>query len=247
MAAPSLPVSAVIFDCDGVLVNSEEIAQEVEVAMLSAIGLHYDRREYMTRFMGTSEDAWWQGLEDDAMARLGRSIRQELEHSLNAKLRAEFQARLAEIPGAAAAISRVRQLRAVASSSGTTSLALKLKTVGHWNLFAPHVYSADHVKASKPAPDLFLHAAAALGVEASRCVVIEDSLNGVLAARAAAAYSRSRTPACRSSPVRSSTRDTLPSPSRTHTSSRSSVLSEKRSGADAKKVAMPSPTRSTSR
>jgi HAD superfamily hydrolase (TIGR01509 family) len=92
---------------------------------------------------------------------------------------------LAEIPGASAAISKVRQPKAVASSSGNESLHLKLTTVGHWELFAPHIYSADDVGATKPAPDLFLHAAGKLGVDATECLVIEDSVNGILAAHAA--------------------------------------------------------------
>jgi HAD superfamily hydrolase (TIGR01509 family) len=178
-------ISAVIFDCDGVLVNSEEIAQEVELALLAEVGLIYDRREYMARFMGTSEDAWWQGLEADAKVRLGRSIAGEARRPLAERMRAEFRARLAEIPGATAAISSVRQPKAVASSSGAESLRTKLMMVGHWDLFAPHVYSSDEVVASKPAPDLFLYAARRLGVDPVRCLVIEDSVNGVIAGGAA--------------------------------------------------------------
>jgi HAD superfamily hydrolase (TIGR01509 family) len=179
------PTAAVIVDCDGVLVNSEEILQEVELAVLAEAGLTYDRQEYMDRFMGTSEAAWWQGLELDAVARLGRSIVNEVRGPLAERMRAELRTRLAEIPGASAAISKVRQPKAVASSSGNESLHLKLTTVGHWELFAPHIYSADDVGATKPAPDLFLHAAGKLGVDATECLVIEDSVNGILAANAA--------------------------------------------------------------
>jgi beta-phosphoglucomutase-like phosphatase (HAD superfamily) len=146
MAAPSRP-TAVIFDCDGVLVNSEEILQEVELAVLAEAGLTYDRQEYMDRFMGTSEAAWWEGLELDAVARLGRSIVNEVRGPLAERMRAELRTRLAEIPGASAAISEVRQPKAVASSSGNESLHLKLTTVGHWELFAPHIYSADESSA----------------------------------------------------------------------------------------------------
>ena len=64
-------------------------------------------------------------------------------------------------------------------------LERKLKRTGLWEHFAPHVYSADHVVHAKPAPDLFLHAAAALQVPPADCVVLEDSVNGVIAARAA--------------------------------------------------------------
>ena len=179
------PTTAVIFDCDGVLVNSEEILQEVELAVLAEAGLVYGRQEYMDRFMGTSETAWWQGLELDAIARLGRSIVNEVRGPLAERMRAELRTRLAEIPGASAAISRVRQPRAVASSSGTESLHFQLTMVGHRDLVAPHIYSADDVSATKPAPDLFLHAAWKLGVEPTQCLVIEDSVNGIVAGHAA--------------------------------------------------------------
>jgi HAD superfamily hydrolase (TIGR01509 family) len=168
-----------------VLVNSEEILQEVELAVLADAGLVYGRQEYMARFMGTSETAWWQGLELDAVSRLGRSIVNEVRGPLAERMRAELRARLAEIPGASAAISEVQHPRAVASSSGTESLHLKLKMAGHWDLFAPHIYSADDVIETKPAPDLFLHAAWKLGVEATQCLVIEDSVNGIVAGKAA--------------------------------------------------------------
>jgi len=166
-------------------VNSEEIALEVEMTILAEIGLTYGRREYMARFLGTSEEGWWQGLEADAEARLGRSVRSELQQPIAERMRAEITARLAEIPGAAAAIARVRQRRAVASSSGTASLHRKLEMVGHWHLFAPHVYSTDEVARPKPAPDLFLHVATKLGCDPKDCLVIEDSINGVMAGRAA--------------------------------------------------------------
>ena len=64
-------------------------------------------------------------------------------------------------------------------------LERKLKRTGLWEHFAPHVYSADHVANAKPAPDLFLHAAAALEIEPGACLVLEDSVNGVMAAKAA--------------------------------------------------------------
>jgi len=185
MTLTDRPTSAVIFDCDGVLVNSEEIALEVELKLLAEAGLAYDRPEYMARFMGSSEESWWQGLEADAQSRLGRSIVNELRSPLAERMRTEMRARLAEIPGATAAIAKVRVPRAVASSSGMQFLRIKLKRVGHWDLFAPHVYSTDEVAAPKPAPDLFLLAAEKLGADPTRCLVIEDSVNGVLAGRAA--------------------------------------------------------------
>jgi beta-phosphoglucomutase-like phosphatase (HAD superfamily) len=104
---------------------------------------------------------------------------------LAARLRQTMVARLTEIPGAGAAVAGTPLLKAVASSSTKEGLERKLKQVGLWAHFEPHVYSADHVVNAKPAPDLFLHAADRLGVRPDECLVLEDSVNGVTAARAA--------------------------------------------------------------
>jgi len=178
-------VSAIIFDCDGVLVDSEVLAQEVETQLLADVGLHYDRREFNVRFMGASEADFWALIEADGQTRLGRSISAELRGPMQERVRAVFKDRLAIIPGAREAIAVVRQAKAVASSSSTKALRIKLKMVGLWDLFDPHVYSADHVTHAKPAPDLFLHAASALAAPPAECLVIEDSVNGVRAATAA--------------------------------------------------------------
>jgi beta-phosphoglucomutase-like phosphatase (HAD superfamily) len=75
--------------------------------------------------------------------------------------------------------------KAIASSGSVGGLERKLKRTGLWDYFAPHIYGAEHVANAKPAPDLFLHAAAALETAPADCVVLEDSVNGVIAARAA--------------------------------------------------------------
>ena len=80
-------IGAVIFDCDGVLVNSESIAQEVESEILSAIGLDYDRHEFTERFMGMSDSAFFAALEADGQARLGRSIVAEIRGPMNERYR----------------------------------------------------------------------------------------------------------------------------------------------------------------
>ncbi len=178
-------MKAILFDCDGVLVDSEVLAQEIEMDVLAAIGLHYDRREFNARFTGTSTAAFWEALEADGWARLGRSIAAEVRRPMRERMRAVFRERLAEVPGALAAVATVTQLKAVVSSSTSRALRIKLEHVGHWSHFVPHVYSADHVKLPKPAPDLYLHAAAELDVAPADCLVIEDSVNGVRAACAA--------------------------------------------------------------
>ena len=93
--------------------------------------------------------------------------------------------RMTEVPGARAAIAALSQPKAVASSSTREGLERKLRQVGLWEYFAPHAYSAEHVVQAKPAPDLYFHAAHALGVPPEECLAIEDSVNGVKAAYAA--------------------------------------------------------------
>ncbi|MBV9903068.1 MAG: HAD-IA family hydrolase [Alphaproteobacteria bacterium] len=177
--------AAVIFDCDGVLVDSEVLAHEVELAVLSEIGLHYDRHEFTVRFMGRSDKVFFELLEADGVARLGRSIIDEIRPAMNTRYRHAIETRLTEVPGALAAIRALRLPKAVASSSTELGLAKKLRLVGHWDHFAPHVYSAEHVEHAKPAPDLFLLAAKSLGFDPKDCLVIEDTVNGVTAGRAA--------------------------------------------------------------
>jgi len=174
-----------LFDCDGVLVDSEVLVHEVEVRVLSAIGLTYDASAFKARFMGMSDAAFWAALEADGVARLGRSILGEVQGPMRAQIAQAIDTRLAPMAGAVEAVAAVRGAKAVASSSSMPALEKKLKKTGLWEHFAPHVYSAQHVTHAKPAPDLFLHAAAALGVAPDDCLVLEDSVNGVRAAQTA--------------------------------------------------------------
>jgi HAD superfamily hydrolase (TIGR01509 family) len=178
-------IEAVIFDCDGVLVDSEILAHEVELGILSELGLHYDLHEFKARFMGMSDRAFHAALEEDGVARLGRSIIDELAPRLAAGYAAAMYTRLTIVPGATEAVRAVTGAKAVASSSTAKGLERKLRKVRLWDEFAPHIYSAEHVEQAKPAPDLFLYAAAKLNVLPHQCLVIEDSVNGVRAARAA--------------------------------------------------------------
>jgi len=178
-------IRAVIFDCDGVLVDSEVLALEVELAILAEQGLNFEREDYVTRFMGLSYQAFHDVIDVEAQKRLGRSISDTIRAELATRLRQTMIARLTEVPGANEAVAGVALLKAVASSSTKEGLERKLRQVGLWPHFEPHVYSADHVANAKPAPDLFLHAADQLGVRPEQCLVLEDSVNGVVAARAA--------------------------------------------------------------
>ncbi len=167
------------------LVDSEVLALEVELAILAEQGLHFEREDYVTRFMGLSYEAFHDAIDDEARRRIGRPISEVIRDDLASRLRQTMIAQLTEVPGATAAVAGAGLLKAVASSSTKDGLERKLRQVGLWEHFAPHVYSADHVTHAKPAPDLFLYAAEKLGVQPSECLVLEDSVNGVIAAQRA--------------------------------------------------------------
>ncbi|BCW88647.1 6-phosphogluconate phosphatase [Alphaproteobacteria bacterium SO-S41] len=176
---------AVIFDCDGVLVDNEVVLHAIELEVLAEIGLAYEPAVFKARFMGLNDAAFFAGLEADAMARLGRSVVAEIKPVMEERY-AVRRDLIGEVRGAAAAVAALGgRAKAVASSSGVASLERKLRRIALWAPFAPHVYSADLVAEAKPAPDLFLFTAEQLGVAPARCLVIEDSVNGVRAGIAA--------------------------------------------------------------
>jgi beta-phosphoglucomutase-like phosphatase (HAD superfamily) len=177
--------AAVIFDCDGVLVDSEVLAIEVEVKLLAEAGLVYEPEEYNHRVLGLSAAAAHELIDIDALARLGRPLPEDLADRIRDACWSACQARLTEVDGCAAAVSALSLPRAVASSSGADFLREKLRLTGLLAAFDPHVYSADLVARAKPHPDIFLHAAERLDVDPARCLAIEDSVNGVRAALAA--------------------------------------------------------------
>ena len=175
---------AIIFDCDGVLVDSEILALDVELAACAELGLHYDLGDYKARFMGMPTQAFFDGISADYRALKGHDIPADFVERCYGKYRASLH-RLKEVDGALNAVKRLTQHKAVASSSKADALEEKLRRTALWDHFAPHVYSTDLVAKGKPAPDIFLHAAKMIGVAPSDCLVLEDSVNGVKAARAA--------------------------------------------------------------
>ena len=151
--------------------------------MLAEQGLTFERSDYVVRFMGLSTDAYHAAIDEESQKRLGRPFPDAIRQS--ERLRAVMVAELTEVPGAVHAVAALTLPKAIASSGSLGGLERKLRRTGLWEHFAPHVYGAEHVANAKPAPDLFLHAAAALGVAPSDCLVLEDSVNGVIGARAA--------------------------------------------------------------
>lgn len=178
-------MQAVIFDCDGVLINSEELCMGVELQCLAGIGLTFTPDDYVARFMGMTTPAYYAELEKDYQAKFGRSLPQDLAPTLNARSEAAVEEGLALIRGAETLVQSVRVPKAVASGSNPKGLAAKLKKVGLYDAFAPHIYSAQLVARGKPAPDVYLHAARELGIAPGACVAVEDSVNGVTSARSA--------------------------------------------------------------
>jgi HAD superfamily hydrolase (TIGR01509 family) len=182
---PNRPITAVIFDCDGVLIDSEVLSLEIELALLAECGLSYDIPDYKRRFMGLPAKAYRAELTADSLARTGRPLPEDIEDRHSALFRKACEERLRAISGARELADSLRQPKAVASSSGERALGWKLELTGLHDAFAPHIYSAQHVERGKPAPDLFLFAADKIGADPQTTLVIEDSRNGVLAAKAA--------------------------------------------------------------
>lgn len=178
---------AIIFDCDGVLVDSEVLAIRGERVALAGMGLEYSPEEYVRRFVGLHDGAFLQQLRADYCARLEGAPPEDFEDRIINGRRREMGA-LTAIDGADTALVGAREkigAIAVASSSRAHFLEAKLKRMQLWEAAAPHVYSADLVDHGKPAPDIFLYTAQKLDVAPERCLVLEDSVNGVIAGVAA--------------------------------------------------------------
>lgn len=176
---------AVIFDCDGVLVDSEILAIEVEIAILAECGLVYPPDVYHHRFLGLNDAAYHAALDIDCLERTGAPLPEGFLRRARDQRWDACQDRLTEVAGCALAVAALGLPKAVASSSGAGFLREKLRLTGLLEAFDPHIYSADLVARAKPYPDVFLHAAGALGAAPGRCLAIEDSVNGVTSARSA--------------------------------------------------------------
>jgi HAD superfamily hydrolase (TIGR01509 family) len=171
----------VIFDCDGVLVDSEPIAVRVDVEMLAEVGIEMSEAEVIERYVGRSPEVMLAETEKQ----LGRRVPDDWFERGEARIRKAYVTELAPVDGIVEALGAIEDPVCVASSSGQDSIRYKLELTGLYERFAGHIFSATEVANGKPAPDLFLHAARRMGAEPSGCVVVEDSRYGVQAARAA--------------------------------------------------------------
>lgn len=184
-------IKAIIFDCDGVLVDSEIVGLEETVKFMAGHGFTWSGADIIRLFTGMRQDKLVEGLHAEYTRILGRTpsdaeigvifqglvdARRNNRHTMKA------------VPGTGEMVEAVLRLdfaMAVASSSKTEFLEDKLKRYDLWDCFAPHVYSADRVAHGKPEPDIFLYTAEQLNIAPEHCLVIEDSANGVAAGVAA--------------------------------------------------------------
>lgn len=172
----------VIFDCDGVLVDSEALVLDVESEMLTAAGYPLTADEIAERFTGLSYASMLGEIARDFGKPMPRGLSEEMQRAAMAL----FPEKLTPVPGIPDLLAALERPRCVASSSDLERIHLSLRVCGLERHFAGgSVFSAEMVRNGKPAPDLFLLAAETMRAAPGACVVIEDSPPGVEAARAA--------------------------------------------------------------
>lgn len=171
----------VIFDNDGVLVDSEGHANGILADLLCEAGLPSTRESCIAEYMGSSMAR----VREIAEGRLGRPLPADLEDRYHERLFEAFRTALTPVPGVVETLARIATPTCVASSGTHERIRLALTTTGLLRRFDGRIFSAQDVTRGKPEPDLFLHAATTLGIRADRCAVIEDSPLGVEAANRA--------------------------------------------------------------
>jgi HAD superfamily hydrolase (TIGR01509 family) len=174
-------IRSVIFDCDGVLVDTEHISNRVLAGMLTDAGLPTTFEDCMRDYRGRAMPA----VLAMASQRHGGALPDDLADRYYAEVKRVFAHELEPVPGVVAALDRIELPSCVASSGPHHKMAMTLRHTGLWERFEGRIFSASEVQHGKPAPDLFLHAASSMGVKPAECVVVEDSPLGVAAANAA--------------------------------------------------------------
>jgi HAD superfamily hydrolase (TIGR01509 family) len=170
-----------VFDCDGVLVDSEILVTQIEVELLAAAGVPMTVEDVIATCVGLSDAEMHRRIEQRWKTRLPH----DFVERKRARIAATFEAALRPVPGIPELLDHLSGPRCVASSSEPKRLRRSLELTELIEEFTPHLFSAAMVERGKPAPDLFLHAAAAMGASPERSIVIEDSPPGVAAGRAA--------------------------------------------------------------
>jgi len=178
---PNPNFDLVIFDCDGVLVDSEVISCRVHADVLSRYGYPITAEQVHQRFLGrTARDA-----ANEVERELGRPLAEGFDLERRTVLLAALAEAVEAIPHLHQTLDALDTRICVASSAAHDKIFTTLSRVGLYQRFAPNIFSGTQVNFGKPAPDLFLFAASQMATPAGRCLVIEDSVPGVTGARAA--------------------------------------------------------------
>jgi HAD superfamily hydrolase (TIGR01509 family) len=173
-------IELVIFDNDGVVVDSELLANGILAQVLSSYGHPTTTEESIREYLGGTLG----GVRSIVEQRSGEALPAEFEDLYHSRLFEAFE-RLQPVAGIETVLRSIAWPYCLASSGTYERITKSLRVTGLFGFFEGKIFSADDVTRGKPAPDLFLHAASVMGASPSGCVVIEDSRNGVTAARAA--------------------------------------------------------------
>jgi HAD superfamily hydrolase (TIGR01509 family) len=173
---------AILWDCDGCLIDSEHIACGLYARLLSSAGYAITTEDFILRFCGQSKNHIFSTILQDS----GMDYRQHIDApDKKDLLRLAFEQNLKPITDIQGTLDQLFVPMAIASGSEYERLNHSLKVAKLYDRFFPHIYSSSSVSRGKPQPDIFLYAANKLGVTAHNCLVIEDSHNGVRAGKAA--------------------------------------------------------------
>jgi HAD superfamily hydrolase (TIGR01509 family) len=171
----------VIFDCDGVLVDTEHITGAFFQRYLLDQGMEDPNGEALYRYRGFS----LAGAIEDLESRIGKKVHETFIDDFRQETMAAMASDLRAIEGVHDALTAISIAKCVASNGPLIKMQLTLKVTGLRKFFGDALFSAYEIKKWKPEPDLFLHAATTMKVDPQRCVVVEDSVHGALAAVAA--------------------------------------------------------------
>ncbi len=168
----------IIFDCDGTLVDSEIIVAEIIPKVWSRYGVHYSRTEFIEKFVG-------KGHRSKEVLELRKRLPADINEIIGLELLKAFKDNLQLVSGMRSLLQKIKAPICVASNSSLEHIQACLKITKIDGFFEKRLYSAYQIEHPKPAPDLFLAAAKSFNISPSKCLVIEDSISGVQAAKAA--------------------------------------------------------------
>ncbi len=173
----------IIFDCDGVLIDSEILSAEVDAAILREFGYEISAADLAHRFAGITTEGIFERVSEE----IGRAIPEDVVRRAKRETDLKLSREVVPIPGVNEMLDALDDPRCICSNSRSERLKVSLDKVGLWDRFRPYVFSAQEVgtKREKPAPDIFLYAAREFETDPAEAVVIEDSTTGVTGAVAA--------------------------------------------------------------